>query len=1188
MWQAYGAYDFEWDMVGAAPSNITFANGSWIVVSASSGQAMSPVSASTGASAFFGLDLFPSATHYAVTWKENYITAGRGGVILRGHGSNSIAPGVLQGYLFQASPSAGHARIYTSDATNYTQLSSVPLAARGSWLDRWYRATVKDDLLTFEYSDDGSTFTQIMQITDATYANAGTTQYARGFGQPVSGVGIDDVSFTPIQYLVTFQDRDMMTVISTWLVDHGLWATAPANPTRTGYTFSGWNMNFSTITGDLTVTAEYTINQYTLTFDADGWDPVNPITDDYGTGVTAPTTTKTGYVFSGWNPSVPTTMPASSGNYIAQWTPIMYQVAYDANSGMWMMTSQDFAYDTAENLTTNSFTKTGYSFSGWNDQMGWAGTRYIDAQSVNNLTTTSGAIVTLYAQWTINQYTLTFDADGWDPVNPITDDYGTGVTAPTTTKTGYVFSGWNPSVPTTMPASSGNYIAQWTPIMYQVAYDANSGMWMMTSQDFAYDTAENLTTNSFTKTGYSFSGWNDQMGWAGTRYIDAQSVNNLTTTSGAIVTLYAQWTINQYTLTFDADGWDPVNPITDDYGTGVTAPTTTKTGYVFSGWNPSVPTTMPASSGNYIAQWTPIMYQVAYDANSGMWMMTSQDFAYDTAENLTTNSFTKTGYSFSGWNDQMGWAGTRYIDAQSVNNLTTTSGAIVTLYAQWTINQYTLTFDADGWDPVNPITDDYGTGVTAPTTTKTGYVFSGWNPSVPTTMPASSGNYIAQWTPIMYQVAYDANSGMWMMTSQDFAYDTAENLTTNSFTKTGYSFSGWNDQMGWAGTRYIDAQSVNNLTTTSGAIVTLYAQWTINQYTLTFDADGWDPVNPITDDYGTGVTAPTTTKTGYVFSGWNPSVPTTMPASSGNYIAQWTDINECLISESNICNDNATCTNTIGSYTCACNAGYIGDGESCTICPAGTKQSGNQCVACAANETSDAGSVICTVVTTYGGTILWTGFVNDSSSGAIITTNTGADVINWLPLTGDTVVDEDAVDNTTDDAVQEDTEMVDAFIRSTEEWVNSDDLLQTWSLYGILTRGELAVLISNFMRNILNKPYTFDPACKGSLYADYTSWPSNQSDYIEQACSLGVMGRRNADGAILEAFRASDPVTRAEFATVLSRVLYGDQYNGDDGGKRYAKHLQVMNDNGYINDISNPFMNEIRWFALIIMYRISN
>jgi uncharacterized repeat protein (TIGR02543 family) len=1046
MWQAYGAYDFEWDMVGAAPSNITFANGSWIVVSASSGQAMSPVSASTGASAFFGLDLFPSATHYAVTWKENYITAGRGGVILRGHGSNSIAPGVLQGYLFQASPSAGHARIYTSDATNYTQLSSVPLAARGSWLDRWYRATVKDDLLTFEYSDDGSTFTQIMQITDATYANAGTTQYARGFGQPVSGVGIDDVSFTPIQYLVTFQDRDMMTVISTWLVDHGLWATAPANPTRTGYTFSGWNMNFSTITGDLTVTAEYTINQYTLTF----------------------------------------------------------------------------------------------------------------------------------------------DADGWDPVNPITDDYGTGVTAPTTTKTGYVFSGWNPSVPTTMPASSGNYIAQWTPIMYQVAYDANSGMWMMTSQDFAYDTAENLTTNSFTKTGYSFSGWNDQMGWAGTRYIDAQSVNNLTTTSGAIVTLYAQWTINQYTLTFDADGWDPVNPITDDYGTGVTAPTTTKTGYVFSGWNPSVPTTMPASSGNYIAQWTPIMYQVAYDANSGMWMMTSQDFAYDTAENLTTNSFTKTGYSFSGWNDQMGWAGTRYIDAQSVNNLTTTSGAIVTLYAQWTINQYTLTFDADGWDPVNPITDDYGTGVTAPTTTKTGYVFSGWNPSVPTTMPASSGNYIAQWTPIMYQVAYDANSGMWMMTSQDFAYDTAENLTTNSFTKTGYSFSGWNDQMGWAGTRYIDAQSVNNLTTTSGAIVTLYAQWTINQYTLTFDADGWDPVNPITDDYGTGVTAPTTTKTGYVFSGWNPSVPTTMPASSGNYIAQWTDINECLISESNICNDNATCTNTIGSYTCACNAGYIGDGESCTICPAGTKQSGNQCVACAANETSDAGSVICTVVTTYGGTILWTGFVNDSSSGAIITTNTGADVINWLPLTGDTVVDEDAVDNTTDDAVQEDTEMVDAFIRSTEEWVNSDDLLQTWSLYGILTRGELAVLISNFMRNILNKPYTFDPACKGSLYADYTSWPSNQSDYIEQACSLGVMGRRNADGAILEAFRASDPVTRAEFATVLSRVLYGDQYNGDDGGKRYAKHLQVMNDNGYINDISNPFMNEIRWFALIIMYRISN
>ena len=70
--------------------------------------------------------------------------------------------------------------------------------------------------------------------------------------------------------------------------------------------------------------------------------------------------------------------------------------------------------------------------------------------------------------------------------------------------------------------------------------------------------------------------------------------------------------------------------------------------------------------------------------------------------------------------------------------------------------------------------------------------------------------------------------------------------------------------------------------------------------------------------------------------------------------AEWIDINECMSQALNSCSINASCNNTIGSYTCNCNAGYIGDGITCTICPAGTKQTNNQCVACAENETSDA------------------------------------------------------------------------------------------------------------------------------------------------------------------------------------------------------------------------------------------
>ena len=123
--------------------------------------------------------------------------------------------------------------------------------------------------------------------------------------------------------------------------------------------------------------------------------------------------------------------------------------------------------------------------------------------------------------------------------------------------------------------------------------------------------------------------------------------------------------------------------------------------------------------------------------------------------------------------------------------------------------RYTLTFDTNGGSTIAPITQDYGTAITAPADpTKTGYTFAGWTPAIPATMPA-------------------------------------ENMT-------------------------------------------IKAKWTVNQYTLTFDTNGGSTIAPITQDYGTAITAPADpTKTGYTFAGWTPAIPATMPAENLTVTAQW-------------------------------------------------------------------------------------------------------------------------------------------------------------------------------------------------------------------------------------------------------------------------------------------------------------
>ena len=249
------------------------------------------------------------------------------------------------------------------------------------------------------------------------------------------------------QYTITFDTAGGSTVASI-TQDYGTAITAPADPTKEGYTFIGWDKAIpSTMPAEnVTITAKWKVNQYTITFDSNGGSEIAPITQDYGTAIAAPADpTREGYTFIGWDKAIPTTMPAENTIITAKWAVNQYTITFDTAGGSEIAPiMQD--YGTAIAAPADP-TREGYTFIGWD--------REIPA-------TMPAENVALTAQWEINRYTVTFDTNGGSEIAPITQDYGTAITAPADpTREGYTFIGWDREIPATMPAENVTVTAQW-------------------------------------------------------------------------------------------------------------------------------------------------------------------------------------------------------------------------------------------------------------------------------------------------------------------------------------------------------------------------------------------------------------------------------------------------------------------------------------------------------------------------------------------------------------------------------------------------------------------------------------------------------------------------------------------------------------------------------------------------------
>ena len=342
-----------------------------------------------------------------------------------------------------------------------------------------------------------------------------------------------------------------------------------------------------------------------------------------------------------------------------------------------------------------------------------------------------------------------------------------------------------------VPSDVTELTVQWTAPTYAVTLNTNGGTINSGNvTGYTYGVGATLpAADDMTYTGHTFKGWYDNENLTG---------SPVTAIGGAETgnkEYWAKWEINQYTITFDTNDGSEIAPITQDYGTEITAPDNpTRKGYTFKGWDKEIPETMPAENITVKAQWEINQYTITFDTNGGSEIAPiTQDYG---TEITAPDTPTRKGYTFKGWDKEIP-------ETMPAEN--------ITVKAQWEINQYTITFDTNGGSEIAPITQDYGTEITAPDTpTRKGYTFKGWDKEIPETMPA-------------------------------------ENITVK-------------------------------------------AQWEINQYTITFDTNGGSEIAPITQDYGTEITAPDNpTRKGYTFKGWDKEIPKTMPAENITITARWKD-----------------------------------------------------------------------------------------------------------------------------------------------------------------------------------------------------------------------------------------------------------------------------------------------------------
>ena len=588
--------------------------------------------------------------------------------------------------------------------------------------------------------------------------------------------------------------------------------------------------------GSLVLSIYYSRNQYTITY---ANTDLEPDTYYYGATVSARTPEKAGYAFQGWEEEVPSTMPAQNITLTAKWNEnpadyTDYDIAVAAANAKKAEANYDKTYTEASRKALDAALAVDVSGKKLSEQ------GVVDAQ-----TAAINAAVKGLEKMT---YNATFYVDG-EEYRVVPTKVGEQIVAPEApSKQGYTFTGWTPEVGTMgIEDVSFNAVFSAGTVAYTVetyVMDVNGNYGDAAIENKSATTGETVSVTPEAREGFS---------------VAAESVLSGEVKADGSLVLKVYYSRNQYKLTVDG------NVTNVYYGAAISvAEPAAREGYTFAGWDRDVPETMPASDVTLVSQWNENDADyTAYNAAKAAAEAKQAEANFDK---------TYTAESRQALADALAKdvSGRKYTQQGEVDAAAKAINDAVTALELMT---YKATFYVDGAE-YKVVTAKVGEAIAKPEDpSKTGYVFTGWDPEVGTmgtedlTFNAKFSAGEVSYTVETYVMGLDGQYGA--ADSKNVAATTGAEITLTPDAREGFTVAG---------------ESVLTGTVAADSSLVLKVYYSRNQYKLTVDGTTTEVY------YGAALEiADPEARTGYTFAGWKPAAPATMPANDVTLESQWTE-----------------------------------------------------------------------------------------------------------------------------------------------------------------------------------------------------------------------------------------------------------------------------------------------------------
>jgi len=695
-------------------------------------------------------------------------------------------------------------------------------------------------------------------------------------------------------YMIVFDSRGG-TSISPITRKYNQSVSAPNEPTREGYVFDQWytdlnfdnRFTFDTMPAEnVTLYAKWIAEDSRIDFDSRGGTPVDSLVLPIGTSISDQVTppTREGYTFTGWftdeeaisDPYYLGVMPNQEMTLYAGWDPLEYTLSYETNHDQNMEAETIYHDDVL--MPTDPPDYENHDFVDW----------YLDpdfTEPVSDDEIITGNL-TLYARWELTSYEIKLYHDDGTEFDSLGIKHGSSIgELDEPVRPGYTFDGWFADAETTLEYDFDQIIeaddeiyAKWVIAEATLSFEPNGGTPIFDlTEPFGSSINEPIPP---TKTGHRFAGW----------FTDEELTEPFVfdTMPEEDTTLYANWTPNDYTITYETFGGTAIDSVTASFGSNISRPNQdpSRPGYVFRGWYSSPDDqdekfsfdTMPAEDITIYANWRALRYYIElYDRGTLI-----QDAGFKTDEDIELTVPTREGYTLVGW-----------LENGEPFTLETMPPRNLVLHAVWEANPYDLIFEVNGGLPIDPVTYGYEEMTEEPEDpVYYGHNFLGWfsdpeltEPHVFDTMPMHDVTVYAKWEASPNQISFDTDGGT--MIDPVAIWHGHPIILPENPQKAGYTFIGWFEDESLETAFTEDIMPPESFT--------IYAKWEANEYTIVFETYGGSSLKNISGTTDSEIEKPVDPyRYGHRFEGWyleealtTPFQFDTMPPNDVTLHAKW-------------------------------------------------------------------------------------------------------------------------------------------------------------------------------------------------------------------------------------------------------------------------------------------------------------